>query len=508
MKIVSLVPQPRLSDTLASRHFGHWTGFRCGWTLPALALMLCLAVPPTRLPAQQPMPPRYRLEVGHELVYQLTASEDFGDGERKENKTAVPQEQWEWRVTVGRRNDDGSWRLYIRLKEALFNRDGSERLKRDSFGYCDLRADGSYSLDEETAIFKMLLPYELFCRLPDTSAEFDGEWSYQPPVMGNHIRFTYRIAKADGPRLKIAAIENNDRSAGRYQTTRSYEFDRERGLATEMVQEFKDPATEQVQTRRTIRLVSETRHDGAWAARFDREARAYLAANTDWINRCHEGIRAHTVEACREARSKARAALVAGRERAEMPYFQDLYDANIEAHDKEEDAHLRVAKDRERFFAAVPDFSRDWETGRFDGGTFKLAEHRGEVLVLYFWSTGCEYCMLAAPQISELAAEYNGKGKGVAVLGMILRFGQDGEAEVAKHASSKAYRGIPHVDGKDVAASYHFQQYGFYATPTTVVLDQTGKIAEIFGGYSGDLGQRIREVVNKLLSAADVRKGN
>ena len=46
------------------------------------------------------------------------------------------------------------------------------------------------------------------------------------------------------------------------------------------------------------------------------------------------------MEACQRARAKARAVLVAGRERAEMPFFRDLYDANIQAHDQEEKVTL------------------------------------------------------------------------------------------------------------------------------------------------------------------------
>ena len=80
-----------------------------------------------------------------------------------------------------------------------------------------------------------------------------------------------------------------------------------------------------------------------------------------------------------------------------MDHFKGLYDANLQAHDKEETGHLDVVQNRERFFAAAPGFSTTWEAKALDGGTVRLADQRGKVVVLYFWSQGCEYCMLAAP---------------------------------------------------------------------------------------------------------------
>ena len=150
-------------------------------------------------------------------------------------------------------------------------------------------------------------------------------------------------------------------------------------------------------------------------------------------------------------------------------------------------------KSRQEFFSTVPEFSTDWEAKNLDGTAFRLTDHRGEVVVLYFWSTGCEYCMLAVPQISELAAQY--KDKGVAVVGMFVRY--DGDDVVPKHSSTKPYRGLQHLEAKDMASLYRLEQLGFY-TPSTLVLDQDGKVREVFAGYSGDLGLRIRETVDAL----------
>lgn len=481
------------NSTLALRRFAIATS----------ALMLCAAASAAGLSAEQPHPPpRYRLKVGQELVYRVTASQDLRDSNGEQDATGSgPRERHQWHITVARENDDGSWRLFIRSQQAFLNPDGSERRTFDSFDYCDLHPDGSYSLNEQTAMFKMLVPYELFCRLPDTPAEPGGEWDYQPPVRG--IGLSYRVSRSDGPRWRIAATQRDDYSDGRYQLVRSYQFDEQVGLVTAIVLESKDLVSGQVNSRRTISLTNETQNDAEWAARFNEEGQRYLNANATWMALCYRGIRSRNVRDCRKARTEARAVLVAGREQAETDYFRDLFETNLQAHDKEEEGHLGVVKNRKRLFAAVSGFPTTWEARAFDGSTLRLADQRGKVVVLYFWSEGCEYCMLAAPQVSKLAAEF--KDQDVSVVGMFVRFGEatNDDSAVPKHASTKPYRGFPHVEAKGVYDLYHLQQYGF-GTPLTLVLDQEGKIREAFSGYSADLGQCVRKAVNDLLGETPV----
>ncbi len=224
--------------------------------------MLFFALPAAELFADQSrlMLPRYRLQPGQELVYQVTASEDLRDSKGENGaKGNTPRERSQWHITVVRENDDGSWRLLIRSQQAFLNPDGSERRQFGSFDYCDLRPDGSYSLNEQTAMFKMLVPYELFCRLPDTPGEMNGDWHDQPPARG--IGFTYRVAKSDGPSLQIAATQNDDYSQGRWQLVRTYEFDQQRGFVTTIVLESQDAKSKQPVSRRTIALRSQAQHD-------------------------------------------------------------------------------------------------------------------------------------------------------------------------------------------------------------------------------------------------------
>jgi thiol-disulfide isomerase/thioredoxin len=446
----------------------------------------------------EPALPQYRLAVGQELVYELTAVED-----PRESKDAA-RDQMQWRVVVGRQNNDGSWRLYIRTKVMLVNADGSPRHKQDSLGYCDLRPDGSYKLDEQTAVFKKLFPYQLFCRLPGTATALATGWTYEPPVYQR--AFSYKQVKRDGDHLHVAATQSDIYSeVHQWQTSYAYDFDVRRGLVERIVNEWKDLGTGQVKKRQTVRLISSANRDAAWIARFHGAAERYLSRHKEWMTLCYEALRARTVDECKSARVKARSQLVAGREQVEVDAIRELYDADLRTHDADEEWMTKSAMNRARFLAAAAEFPADWQAKTLDGGEFRLTDQRGKIVVLFFWGTGCEYCVLSVPQIRQLATDY--RNHNVAVVGMFLAQ----EAAGDDHATAgqfiqKCYQGFPHLDAKAISSLYRLEQYGLEGSPSILILDQAGKVRDVHLGYAADLGQHIRKVVGGLLIVPAIPK--
>jgi thiol-disulfide isomerase/thioredoxin len=250
--------------------------------------------------------------------------------------------------------------------------------------------------------------------------------------------------------------------------------------------------------RKTVRLTASVNRDLAWAGRFHKDTETYLDQNKKWMKLCYGAHRARTVDGCKAARVKARTLLVAGREQAQLDELREMYDADLQTHDNDEEWMVGAAKKREEFYSAASDFPSNWEAKKLDGGTFRLADQRGKVLVLFFWSIGCEYCVLAAPQIRKLAADY--EGKGAAVVGMHLpRAFTDDERAQAERLIAKAYQGFPHVEAKEIPALYRLEHYGLEGDPSILIVDQSGKVHDVHLGYAADMGQYIRKVVDGLL---------
>jgi thiol-disulfide isomerase/thioredoxin len=438
--------------------------------------------------------------VGQELVYRLTKDEDFREGLKPEQTAkAPPRDLMEWRAVVVRKNDDGSWRLVIRSRIRFVNPDGRVRARRDSLGWCDLAPNGSYTFDERSAVAKRLIPDELFCRLPYTEAELAKGWSFTNPV----LRYAYEFHAEDpeGPLVQLVAVETTPYSQMHgWQTVKQYAFDIEQGRVKRVVSAFHRGG--KLADRRTIELVSVEQREPAWLARFQREAEQYLDAYARWFGLCSESLRAGSVEQCRTAREKARTILTAGREQAETDLVRESYESDLQTHDADEEWAIDAVRKRQEFLAAARDFSTTWEAKHFDRGsggagrTFRLAEHRGEVVVLDFWGTNCEYCMLVAPQVAQLAAAY--QGKGVVILGMFDRRERDDkEDDRAQFLIEKVYGELAHLEAKEIAEHYRLREFGF-GYPAQVILDKTGTVRDAFVGYDADLGDRLRKLVEQL----------
>jgi peroxiredoxin len=443
--------------------------------------------------------PKYQLKVGQELIYQLSKQQSFSSADAAaQKKSGVPRDHMEWQVIVTDKNEDGSWRLLIRTNIVFKNNDGSERARRQSLGYCDLQSDGSYALDEQTAINKRLIPYELFCRLPESMTALRAGWRYKVPTMDFDLQL--HAEDRSGSVLRIAGIEKSIyEEVHHWEEIRIYDFDRDRGLVTSITDEFKDLSANELKSRRVVKLISVASHDSEWLASFRGDAERYLLDFRKWLDLVYAGTRTHTVDECRAARTQARAVLDAGRKQAKSELVQECYDVELRQHDEDDRDEIKMAENRNRFFDLAPSFATDWQAKRLDGGTFRLADLRGKPVVLFFWGTSCEYCVKMGPQLKQLADEF--KDKGAVVLGMLARqegVPQDEEDAQAKFLIARAFQGFDHLDGSEIEKLYRLAELGL-EHPSLVVLDQAGQPREVQLGYSPDTVRRMQTVLSKLL---------
>jgi peroxiredoxin len=127
-----------------------------------------------------------------------------------------------------------------------------------------------------------------------------------------------------------------------------------------------------------------------------------------------------------------------------------------------------------------------FEAKTFDGGTVKLADLRGKVVLLDFWASWCTPCVAQLPQVQQLYETFGADEK-FAMIGMSL----DWEIEKAKRFLAGRQLKWPQVSLGNMDTSAVVKQYGVGSIPMTVLIDPEGKIIAM--GLSIDqLKERIR----------------
>lgn len=107
-----------------------------------------------------------------------------------------------------------------------------------------------------------------------------------------------------------------------------------------------------------------------------------------------------------------------------------------------------------------------------DGGTFRLSDHLGEVVVLNVWASWCAPCRAEAPELQALWEEF--QGQGVQFVGLDTR-----DTAAAALAFIDAY-GItyPNVIDTDGRLQLLFSEnLPPQAIPSTLVIDADGRVA-------------------------------
>lgn len=135
-------------------------------------------------------------------------------------------------------------------------------------------------------------------------------------------------------------------------------------------------------------------------------------------------------------------------------------------------------------------------TGTTDAGkTVTSADYAGDVLVVNFWYAGCGPCRAEAPRLDKAVADL--EGKKVSFLGVNTR-DQPATSQAFAKTYDVTYPSIIAVD--DGQAKFAFSKATpLSSTPTTVVLDQKGRVAARIIGELPD-PSILTTIVNSVLS--------
>jgi len=408
-------------------------------------------------------PPRYRLEVGQEILYQ-TKSEHRYQAVLGLVKETI-RSSAETRLRAVGVNADGSFRLYVRHTE---KREDGEEPEVES-GWVDLQPDGRWVLGPTLGIH--FDPEGIFKLLPPAGAK---EWT---ATGGRGQRLKMRVG-TDGA-IEEAAENGQQALHGSTCTSRCVLGDGGIPERIETVWSKAKPAEGRTET--TTVLVRSAKGDVPAATTLGQDLAALagvLSAGT--IAQHMAGDEASFVAASKADHQR----LVELRKNVKSPEVREDLDRWLAGG---EAVPYEVLQEWRWFAPLRGKEAPDWTLEDLEGKKHALADYRGKVVVLDFWYVDCFWCLRAMPAMKALAARHKGE---VVVLGM-NKDASDKEVREVVEGMELSY---PTLRARPVVPSYRV--VGF---PTAFVLDRKGVVRALFTGYSPSLDAELEAAVGELL---------
>jgi peroxiredoxin len=133
----------------------------------------------------------------------------------------------------------------------------------------------------------------------------------------------------------------------------------------------------------------------------------------------------------------------------------------------------------------------DFKVTTLSGQQLSLENYHGHVLVLDFFATWCQPCRASIPHLVEMNRKYGSQG--LQVLGMSS--GEDGERAVKGFAEKNRITYPVALAGETTLGDY-----GVRSVPVMFVIDKKGRVAEVFRGFTDEVGRSTEQLIKKLLA--------
>ena len=122
--------------------------------------------------------------------------------------------------------------------------------------------------------------------------------------------------------------------------------------------------------------------------------------------------------------------------------------------------------------------------------TVRLEDHRGEVVVVNFWASWCLGCRDEHSDLSLIASTY--RERGVKFYGVIYNDSESNARSWIREMGGQAYPAL--VDERSRTAI----DYGLYAVPETVIIDQQGNV--VYKHIGPITAGKLASVIDPLLT--------
>lgn len=128
---------------------------------------------------------------------------------------------------------------------------------------------------------------------------------------------------------------------------------------------------------------------------------------------------------------------------------------------------------------------------QLNGGSWRLSDHRGEVVLINYWASWCGPCRQETPGLIDLSREY--RYKGLSIVGVSM---DEGGKPAVESFMSEFHMPYP-VLVPDLALP---SAPAVEALPTTVLVDRNGRVAKSYVGavretvFRADVDQLLAEL--------------
>jgi peroxiredoxin len=125
-----------------------------------------------------------------------------------------------------------------------------------------------------------------------------------------------------------------------------------------------------------------------------------------------------------------------------------------------------------------------------DGANVRLAEQRGQVVLVNFWATWCAPCRIEMPHLARLYDKYRPSGF------QLLAINVDDDPRQGAAAAQRMGLKFPVLLDADKAVA---RRWDVGTMPSTMLIDRDGRVRHVHLGYRDGLEQTYEQQLRALL---------